>query len=173
MTRIKDYDKAKIPGGTQGYLSPEYYLKERVSSEVARKQDYFALGSTLFYIKYGEHLLKYKKDDESIIKYDTVMELLFRKYEFIKRRQTIKQEFIGFIISLIHYDINNRANFEEIYRNKWLNRNKETIEDIVYTNENDAEKIIMELQKSDFLINKEKDLNPEKAKKFKFKKKNL
>ena len=129
------------------------------------------MGSTLFYIKYGEHLLKYKKDDDSIINNDTVMELLFRKHEFIKSRQPTDQEFIDFIISLIHYDINDRADFEKIYRNKWLNRNKEIIEDIVHTNENDEEKIIMELQKSDYLINKQKDLNNQKAKKFKYKKK--
>ena len=62
-------------------------------------------------------------------------------------------------------------NFGKIYKNKWLNRNKEIIEDIVHTNENDEEKIIMELQKSDYLINKQKDLNPKKAKKYILKKK--
>ena len=40
-----DNDKIRIPGGTQGYLTPEYYNKEKVSNEVARKQDCFALGS--------------------------------------------------------------------------------------------------------------------------------
>ena len=99
------------------------------------------------------------------------MELLFRKHQYIKSRQPTEQELIDFIISLIHYDINDRANFEEIYRNKWLNGNKEVIEDIVHCNENDEEKIIMELQKSDYLINKEKDLNHNNVKKFRFKKK--
>ena len=56
---------------------------------------------------------------------------------------------------------------EKIHRNKWLNKNKEIIEDIVHSNENDEEKIIMELQKSEHLINK---VNDKKRKKFTFKK---
>ena len=51
MTKIKDDDKIKIPGGTQGYLSSEYYNKENVSNEVARKQDYFALGIYIILFK--------------------------------------------------------------------------------------------------------------------------
>ena len=167
LTKNKD-DIIKIPGGTQSYLTPEYYNKETISNKDARKQDYFALGSTLFY---GENLLKYKKDDESKKNYDTVTQILFQKYVHIKSIQLTDQEFIDFINSLIHHDINNRSDFDEIYRNKWLNRNKEVIEDIMHGNENDEGKIIMELQKSDYLINKQKDLIHKKEKKFKYKKK--
>ena len=171
VKKVKDEDKLKIPGGTLGYLTPEYYYKEEVSSDVARKQDYFALGSTLYYIKFGQSLLKYQKDDDSSINLDRVRELLFRRHQFIKSRQTSEQGFIDFIISLIDYKPEDRANFEKIYRNKWLNSNREIIEDIMHSNENDEEKVIMELQKSDYLINKQKEFKPKKAKKFIFKKK--
>ena len=50
----------KLPGGTPGYMTPEYYINKDVSADVARKQDYFALGSSLFILKYGIPLLKYK-----------------------------------------------------------------------------------------------------------------
>ena len=171
MKKVRDEDKLKIPGGTLGYLTPEYYYKEEVSSDVARKQDYFALGSTLYYIKFGQSLLKYQKDDDSSINLDRVRELLFRKHQFIKSRQTSEQGFIDFIISLIDYNPEDRATFEQIYRNKWLNSDREVIEDIMHSNENDEEKVIMELQKSDYLINKQKEFKPKKAKKFIFKKK--
>ena len=39
------------------------------------------------------------------------------------------------------------------------------------SNENDEEKINVELQKSDYLINKQKDLNNKEEKSFKFKRK--
>ena len=37
------------------YLSPEYYLNRKVESEVARKQDYFALGATIYYLKFCQN----------------------------------------------------------------------------------------------------------------------
>jgi hypothetical protein len=124
-------------------------------------EDYDEEGSSI--------LIKLKID--SSINMDRVRELLFRKHEFIKSRQTSEQGFIDFIISLIDYMPEDRANFEKIYRNKWLNANREVIEDIMHSNENDEEKVIMELQKSDYLINKQKEFKPKKAKKFIFKKK--
>ena len=60
LTKIKDKNEIRIPGGTQGFLTREYYKKDKVSNEDAKKQDYFSLGSTLFYLKFGEHMLKYQ-----------------------------------------------------------------------------------------------------------------
>ena len=60
ITKVRDNDKIKIPGGTQGYLTEEYFNKEKVIAEVSRKQDYFALGSTLYCLKFCENLLKYR-----------------------------------------------------------------------------------------------------------------
>lgn len=167
---VKDENKIKIPGGTPGFQSPEYFAKKIISSDIARKQDIFALGSTLYYIKYGHSLLKYHKDDSPGVNADRVMELLLRRIPQIKSLPVEEQELIDFIISLIEYVPETRANFKEIYRNNWLNKNKDYIDNLVHSNENDEEKIIMELQKSDYLINKEKEL-PKKEKKFKFKKK--
>ena len=62
-----EFENVKIPGGTHGYLTEEYFKREFVTSEVARKQDYFALGLTLFFLKFGEPLLNYQKSDDPMI----------------------------------------------------------------------------------------------------------
>ena len=170
ITKVRDNDKIKIPGGTQGYLTEEYFNKEKVTADVARKQDYFALGSTLYYLKFGEHLLKYQKFDEPMLNAERIMELLNVKIAYIRSRQESEQEFIDFLTSLIHYNPDERPSFEQIYRNKWLNSNRDELELITASNENDEEKVIMELQKSDFLINKEKEI-PKKKGNFRFTKK--
>ena len=170
LTKIKDNEKVKIPEGTLGYLTQEYFKKERVTSEVARKQDYFALGSTLFFLKFGEPLLNYQKYDDPILNEEKIVDILHKKRAFIQSREVIPQELINFLKNLIEYEPSDRPNFEKIYRNKWLNTNREILENIITTNENDEEKVIMELQKSDFLISKQKK---KKSKNFVFKKKKI
>ena len=158
MREVDDNEKEfKLPGGTPGYMTPEYYVNKYVKSDVARKQDYFALGSTLFLLKYGLPLLKYKKYDDNEMNADRLMDLLSRNINHLKSQVLTDKDFMKFIISLITYDPDDRANFDKIYRNKWLN--KHTINDklnrTIMAFENDEEKLIMELQKTDFLIKKE------------------
>ena len=64
-TENENQNSTRIPGGTHGYLSPEYFINKQVSLEDARKQDYFALGLCLFIIKYGNQMLKYKKYEDN------------------------------------------------------------------------------------------------------------
>ena len=170
LRKIKDLKSISIPGGTQGFLSPEYFLKDSVSPEVARKQDYFALGSTLFYMKYGMAMFKYQKLEESNLNRDKIIDILQKQMDFIKSRPFTDQDFINFLLKLFKMDPNDRFNLEEIYRNKWLNKNKKFMELLLSANDNDEEKLIMELQKSDFLLKKKKDSN-KKMKNFIFKKK--
>jgi len=171
LTNIKDKDKIRIPGGTQGFLSREYYKKELLSNEDAKKQDYFALGSTLYYLKYGEHMLKYQRMDDPLFNADKITQLLDKRINSIKSKPLTEQNFIDFICKLIQFDPEDRPIFEEIYRDKWLNENVDIIRELFFFYENDEEKLIMELQKSDYLIKKKKESNP-KCKKFKFKKAN-
>ena len=161
LRKVKD-KQTRIPGGTPGYLSPEFYINKEVDSEVARKQDYFALGSTLYFLKYGEQLLKYNDNNDRIMIADEMVDLLEQKRNNMKSEKMSDGEFINFICSLIQFKPENRPIFEEIYRNIWLNKNSEQINNIQSINPNDG-KLIMELQKSDFLIKKEKekDINSE------------
>ena len=160
LLRKVQNNETKIPGGTPGYLSPEYYINKQVNSEVARKQDYFALGSTLYFLKYGEYMLKLKKyDDEyKILTADDIVKLLEQNRNNIKSKKSSDEEFINFLCSLIEYKPEDRPLFEDIYRNVWLNSNSEQINNIYSIIQNDEEKMIMELQKSDFLIKKEKEI---------------
>jgi len=159
LRKVQNNNEAKIPGGTPGYLSPEYYLYKTVESEVARKQDYFALGSTLYFIKYGKNMLKYKKYDKEngILNADEIVKLLEQERDYIKSGKMSDGEFIKFLCSLIEYKPEDRPSFEEIYRNIWLNDNIEQINNIFSINQSEEEKMIMELKKSDFLIKKEKE----------------
>ena len=103
---------------------------------------------------------------------EIIVELLNVKIAYIRSRQENEQEFIVFLTSLIYYNPDERPSFEQIYGNKWLNANREELELITASNESDEEKVIMELQKSDFLINKEKEMLKKKEN-FRFKKKKL
>ena len=84
---------------------------------------------------------------------------------------------MAFIISLIGYRPEDRADYQKIFRNKWLNKNNEVLDKILMAFDNDEVKLIIELQKMDFLMIKEKSINQNdnitfgKTKKFRFKKK--
>ena len=172
LTKIKDIKESKIPGGTPGYMSREYYDKKALSKEDLQKQDYFALGSTIFYLKYGENMLDYDKYDDNLMTKDRITDLLHKRIDFIKSRPCADENFNNFLLSLIQYNPNERPNFEQIYRNKWLNKNSDLIKSAVVCNDNDEEKLIAELQKTDFLYMKEKEKNEKNImnKKFVFKK---
>ena len=161
-------DNIKLPGGTQGFLTLEYYIDKYVSSDVAKKQDYFALGATLFILKYGIQLLKYNKYDDKKRNADRLIDLIEKGISYIKANKFTNKHLKQFLISLIQYKPNERPSFEQIYRNKWLNKNNEELDRTVMSFENDEEILIMELQKKDFLMKREKKINRNKLKQIKF-----
>ena len=148
--------KAKIPGGTRGYLTPEFYENEGhiIYEENIKKQDYFALGSTLFYIKYGEKMLNYQEYNDNLMTSDYLKDLIEKAIDHIKSGTTYSKDFIDFLCNLINYKPEERYNIEEIYRNKWLNKNTEEIKEILDINDLNDEKLLIELNKSDYLIDK-------------------
>ena len=170
LKKINDKDKIKIPGGTNGYLTMEYYKRdEKISGEDARKQDYFSFGTTLYFLKYGKQMLKYKKCEDDETYRLTILEKLQKEISKIRASNFSDQEFIDFLVSLVAYTPDERPNFEQIYRNKWINKNVQELNDTYANFEYDEEKLIMELEKKDFLIEKEKQII-KKSDKFKFKK---
>jgi serine/threonine protein kinase len=172
----ENYIDFGIPGGTPGYLTREYYINRRVTPEVARKQDYFALGSSLFLFKYGLQLLKYKKFDDTEMNADRIVDLLEHNINYLKKQVFTDKDFMIFIQSLISYKPDGRANFQQIIRNRWLNKSIDELDKIVMSFENDEEKLIIELQKNDYLMKreehlKEKNNNFSRTNKYRFKKK--
>ena len=174
LKNLKNGDKKfKIPGGTHGYVSPEYYQREKINGDDAKKQDYFALGATLYFIKFYHRLLKYKKYEKDKMSQFRVIDLLQRNISHIKSDLLLEKDFIDFICSLISYSPQHRPTFEEIYRNRWLNKNKNLISDINHTfTEGDEDKLLRELLKSDFLIEKKNEYKNRAIPKFKFMRKN-
>ena len=180
LKKIEDKDKIKIPGGTSGYVSLEYYKKdEKISGEDARKQDFFSFGATLYFLKYGKNMLKYKKLEDSETYRLTILEKLQTEISKIRANVFADKEFIDFLVSLIGYTPDDRPNFEQIYRNKWINKNLQELNETYSFFEYDEEKLIIELQKQDYLIEKQNEkqernetTNMKKMKKFKFKKNN-
>ena len=156
---ISTNDQLKIPGGTTGYLPIEYYKNEDhiIHKNEANKQDFFALGVTLFFMKYGEDMIKINNLDKKLNYLeiaDYLVDEIQKAMNVIKTTKSSEKEFIDFLISLIQFYAKDRQNFEEIYRNKWINKNSEEILEIFQINITDEEKLILELDKSDFLIKK-------------------
>ena len=160
---ISKNKKLKIPGGTTGYLPIEYYKNEDhiIHENEANKQDFFALGVTLFFMKYGKDMIKINNLDEKLDYLgiaDYLVDEIQNAMNEIKTTKSSEKEFIDFLISLIQFNAKDRQNFEEIYRNKWINKNWEEILEIFHINIAHEEKLILELDKSHFLIKKKQYL---------------
>ena len=153
--------KQRIPGGTQGYLSPEYYDDRKITSENARKQDYFALGSTIYFLKTGEELLKYKENENSKVNEEKISDILQKRINQLISEKISDKDFNNFLIKLIQYKPQDRPSFNKIYRNKWLNKDLKYLKETFDQFEDDEIKLILEFQKKDFFIDKERLNNNE------------
>ena len=156
----------RIPGGTPGYLTPEYFNNsgELLDNDSLRKQDYFALGATLYNLKYGKKFIDNYKD----LKYSNNNYNLYNSINYIQRAMnTIRsqpfqdKEFDDFLCNLVQYVPEERPDFENIIRNKWLNRNAKEIKKIVDLNGFDEENLLLELRKSDFIFDYEEKYRKE------------
>ena len=160
----------KIPGGTSGYVSPEYYLKKEINSDVAKKQDYFALGATIYYLKFGKRLLNYKRDpNNNFINELNVIDLLQKEINLIKANKLLDKDFVDFLWGLLHYLPEERFSFDKIYRNTWVNENRKEITDIINSFlEGEEDKLMRELIKSDYILEKKAQIKSSARPKFKF-----
>ena len=165
-------DSMRIPGGTPGYLSPEYYHHQKLSVDRAKKQDIFALGATIYYLKYGQKMLKINKEESDREKLENIIFSLQRKITYIQSNKICDRDFVNFLCSMIQIYPDDRPSFEQIYRNIWLNKNSEYIKKLFEGHKDDERKLMIELKKSDFLVEKkiERKKRIIKKKKFIFKK---
>ena len=169
LRKINDNESIKIPGGTNGYLTMEYYDKKKISAENAYKQDVFSLGATLFFMKYGKLMLKYKKGEDNETNILIILEKLQFQISKILSDEFADKDFINLLVQLIAYKPEERPSFWQIYRNKWLYKDSKELESTFNIFENDEEKLVLELQKNDFLIEKKK-ITKKQPSKYKFKK---
>ena len=160
----------KIPGGTSGYVSPEYYHKKEINSDIAKKQDYFALGATIYVLKVGFQMLKYKKYDNDKMTEDRIIDLLQRDIAHIRSEPLMDKDFVEFLCKLIQYVPEERPSFEEIYRNKWLNKDTDYISLLAYAfSDIDEHTFMKELIKSDFLMQKQREIHDNEKNRSNFK----
>ena len=154
-------NQVQIPGGTPGYIPPEYYSNEdhRIAFEEAALFDYFSLGATIFYLKYEKKMMRYFNHRDNLATANCIIDLIQRSMDIIKTTKSNEKDFIDFLCKLIQYKPEQRLTFEEIYRNKWLNKDYNQILEIVEANKNDDIKILEELNKSDFLFKKKIKIN--------------
>ena len=157
-------NRVKIPGFTYEYIPPEIYYNNdnSISVDEAIKFDYFTLGATIYFIKYGKVMLKYPKYKDFISRADDMIKLIERATDKIKLTKSNDKEFKEFLINLINYKPEDRSSFEDIYRNKWLNKNWDQILEIKENNLSDFKKLIIELDKSSFLFEKNKYINEQR-----------
>jgi len=155
--------------GTLDYVTPEYYQPHsKLSNDDKKKQDYFALGAVLYYLKYKEKLLDYEKIKDEALNSDLLIEIIQRKMNKIKSSITSDVELNKFLCDLIQYKPEDRPSFEKIYRNKWLNKKSDIKTACFRSDMNDnGNKLLFELNKNDFLYQHKNE--KEKNKKFKFK----
>ena len=99
------------------------------------------------------------------IKYaDFMIKLIERAIDKIKSTKSNDKNFNEFLINLIQYKTENRSSFEDIYRNKWLNKNWNKILEIKENNISEEKNLIIELDKSEFLFEKNKHINEQRKK---------
>ena len=87
---------------------------------------------------------------------DEFIKLLDKNINYIQSYKTADKDFITFIINLINLDPNKRLKFEEIHRNKWLNKNVDKINIIVEDYDKERDQLILNLQIQDFFSYKNK-----------------
>ena len=161
LINLKDENNAKIklPKQTRSYVTPEYFKDETIDLEGVKKQDYFALGASLFYLKLGEQMLTFKDNSDQLSE-DRLIDLLQRDIAHIRSFPLFNDDFVNFICDLIHYVPEERITLEEIYRNKWLNENYDDILLISHAFlKEEEDKLMKELEKSDYILDKKKDIN--------------
>lgn len=159
--------------GSPGYETPEFFEKKfnELSNDDKKKQDYFALGAVLYFLKYQEQMLDYQRiNEDNILNSELVIELIQRKMNQIKSSALSDVELNNFLCDLIQYKPKDRPSFENIYRNKWLNK-KTDFKTVTYRSliNDEGKKLLFELNKNDFLYQHKNEIsNKEKNKKFKF-----
>ena len=85
---------------------------------------------------------------------DNFIKFLDKDINYIQSCKIVDKDFISFLTNLITFNPNERLKFEEIYKNKWINKNVDIINKIVEDYDENDEKLIIVLQKQDFFIQK-------------------
>lgn len=132
------------------------YLNNYLSGKERDKHIYSTFAAILLFLKY----IKQKIQNAEL--YNNNLLIFYKleeEIEKIRSEKLIDKEFINFLLVLTELFSNEQPSYERIIRNKWLNKNSEELHIIYCGFEPDQNKLIMELQKNDFLIETKKIIN--------------
>jgi hypothetical protein len=98
------------------------------------------------------------KTEENILNQEYIVDSIPKIITKIQSNRVCDRDFVNFLCSLIQIYPEDRPIFEEIFRNKWVNKNRKYISEIVNGFSKVEETyLIKELRKSDFLIEKKQE----------------
>lgn len=106
------------------------------------KKDYFSLGSTLFFLKFSKVFLN-ENELRLIDSKEKIVDILLEKISKENKYKTIDRDLIYFLVELIKDE--KYLTFEQIYKNKWLNKNLDCIDNTLCNFETNEGKLIIEL----------------------------
>lgn len=159
-------------GGSPKLMSPEYYITKFIDPpHLSYKLDYFSLGIMIIYFFTKKYFVTKKNENgkpagEPIMKnfqsYKDFYQNNFVNYETFKIKNELKKnlsdELFDLIKILLHPDIKQRADIQQISKHRWLNHKSNDSVMFYYTlNDNDFIKFLLELQKieeSNYLSNR-------------------
>ena len=147
----KSKDEFNLPFmGTSSYMAPEYYINKGViKSEDAEKVDVFALGCMLFKMLFNDRVIKCNKTKESYSCKDVIKDIY--ESEMFIDQSDINEDIKVLLKKMLHPDIKQRATLMDVVNDKWINKGKESIKHVELLNEDDYTKMLIEVQKLDYL----------------------
>lgn len=143
--------------GTHAYMAPELFNQEKreIPAEFAFRLDYYSLGVILYKMTFGEELITVNKALETSLKYDDIIKLLTKlQSENIfkeNKRKDISSELIEIIKNLLNYHIESRWDINQIVNCEWIKKFKDKLNYLEQLNEFEPLKMLMELQKADYI----------------------
>ena len=158
LKKVDKHKKLVLNSSTWNIKGPEYYTNSKqVDPKNGYKIDIYAVGLLLYYFLFKEHILN---DEEDKIILNDKNKNINEKYAFLydkinekinnirnNRIKYIDNDLKELIISMIHPDINQRLNIRDLINNKWVNEDKNIINQIYNINDGEEMKIFFEFQK--------------------------
>ena len=139
------------PSGTFSYLPPEFFSKNpKINIEEVEKIDVFGLGCILFRMLNYNFVIDKEEGDPAIYSEKDIEKKIMKSIEknhTSQRSDKVKQ----FIDKMLEPDISKRASMNDVFQNDWRFEGKNKINFIEKINSDDNKKLLIELQKIDYL----------------------
>lgn len=147
----KDKQVQLRQAGTFSYLPPEYFIRNsKINVEDVEKVDVFGLGCILFRMLNYTFVID-KEEGDPVVYSEKDIETKIRKSIQInhasKRSDNVKQ----FIDKMLEPNINKRASMNDVFNNDWRIEGKNRVNLVEKINVDDNRKLLIELQKMDYL----------------------